>query len=59
MALDGRCRCVRRDCSAYRIIDFEAFRPMLSVALAYGDGSKGCRPPYDPVAMLKVLILAA
>ena len=28
-------------------------------ALAYGDGAKGGRPPYDPVAMLKVLILAA
>jgi len=38
-----------------RIIDFEAFRP----TLAYGDGSKGVRPPYDPVAMLKVLVLAA
>ena len=28
-------------------------------ALAYGDGAKGGRPPYDPVAMLKVLILTA
>jgi IS5 family transposase len=42
-----------------RIIDFEAFRPTLTAALAYGDGAKGCRPPYDPVAMLKVLVLAA
>jgi transposase len=42
-----------------RIIDFEAFRPTLVAALAYGDGAKGGRPPYDPVAMLKVLILAA
>ena len=42
-----------------RIIDFEAFRPALVAGLAYGDGSKGGRPPYDPVAMLKVLILAA
>jgi len=42
-----------------RIIDFEAFRPVLVAALAYGDGSKGGRPPYDPVAMLKVLVLAA
>jgi transposase, IS5 family len=41
------------------IIDFEAFRPTLVAALAYGDGAKGGRPPYDPVAMLKVLILAA
>lgn len=42
-----------------RIIDFEAFRPTLVAALAYGDGAKGGRPPYDPVVMLKVLILAA
>ena len=42
-----------------RIIDFEAFRPMLVAALAYKNGEKGGRPPYDPVAMLKVLILAA
>ena len=41
------------------IIDFEAFRPTLTAALAYGDGAKGGRPPYDPVAMLKVLVLAA
>lgn len=42
-----------------RIIDFEAFRPVLAAALAYGDGARGGRPPYDPVAMLKVLVLAA
>ena len=42
-----------------RIIDFEAFRPSLIAALAYGNGAKGGRPPYDPVMMLKVLILAA
>lgn len=42
-----------------RIIHFEAFRPVLVAALAYGDGAKGGRPPYDPVAMLKVLLLAA
>jgi IS5 family transposase len=40
-------------------VDFEAFRPVLERALAYSDGSKGGRPPYDPVAMFKVLILAA
>ncbi|WP_254798544.1 hypothetical protein [Sphingobium sp. AS12] len=38
-----------------RIIDFEAFRPVLVSALAYRDGAKGGHPPYDPVAMLKVL----
>ena len=42
-----------------RIVDFEGFRPTLVAALAYGDGTKGGRPPYDPVVMLKVLILAA
>jgi hypothetical protein len=38
-----------------RIIHFEVFRPTRVAALAYGDGAKGGRPPYDPVAMLKVL----
>ncbi len=42
-----------------QVVDFETFRPTLIAALAYGDGVKGGRPPYDPVAMLKVLILAA
>lgn len=41
------------------IINFEVFRPTLVAALAYRDGAKGGRPAYDPVAMLKVLILAA
>ena len=42
-----------------RVVDFEVFRPALEKALAYGAGTKGGRPPYDPVAMFKVLILAA
>ncbi|MDR7260281.1 IS5 family transposase [Sphingomonas sp. BE270] len=42
-----------------RIVDFKAFRPTLIAALAYGDGARGGRPPYDPVAMFKVLILSA
>lgn len=42
-----------------RIVNFEVFRPALVVALACGDGAKGGRPPYDLVAMLKVLILPA
>lgn len=42
-----------------RVVDFEAFRPTLMLALAYSDGAKGGRPPYDPVVMLKVLVLAA
>lgn len=41
-----------------RVIDFEVFRPVLEEALAYSEGLKGGRPPYDPVAMFKVLILA-
>lgn len=42
-----------------RVVDFAAFRPVLEAALAYSDGAKGGRPPYDPVAMLKLLVLAA
>ena len=42
-----------------RIVDFERLRPLLEAALAYSDGKKGGRPPYDAVAMFKVLILAA
>lgn len=42
-----------------RVVDFEAFRPTLDAALGYSDGARGGRPPYDPVTMLKVLVLAA
>lgn len=42
-----------------RIVDFELFRALLETALAYSDGKRGGRPPYDAVAMFKVLILAA
>jgi hypothetical protein len=42
-----------------RVIALEAFRPALEAALAYSDGSKGSRSPYDALAMFKVLILAA
>ena len=42
-----------------RVVDFEVFCPALEKARAYGDGAKGGRPRYDPVAMFKVLILAA
>lgn len=38
-------------------VDFEYFRPWLLEGLGYGDGRHGGRPPYDPVAMFKVLIL--
>ena len=38
-------------------VDFEVFRPELEVALAYSDGSKGGRPPFDPVLMCSSLYL--
>ena len=38
-------------------IDFEFFRSKLLEILDYGDHEKGGRPPWDPVLMLKVLIL--
>jgi len=42
-----------------RTVDFEYFRVWLVDGLGYGDGSKGGRPPFDPVSMFKVLILQA
>ena len=38
-------------------VDFESFRCCLLEGLGYGDGSKGGRPPFDPVSMFKALIL--
>lgn len=38
-------------------VDFEYFRGWLVEGLGYGDGSKGGRSPFDPVAMFKILIL--
>lgn len=38
-------------------VDFEYFRSWLVEGLGYGDGSKGGRPPFDPVMMFKALIL--
>ena len=40
-----------------KVVDFELFRPELEAALARSDRSKGGRPPYDAVLMLKVLVL--
>ena len=40
-------------------VDFEYFRAWLVEGLWYGDGSKGDRPPFDPVSMFKALILRA
>ena len=42
-----------------RHVDFEAFRIVLMEALGYGVRAKGGRPPYDPVTMFKVLVLAS
>ena len=39
------------------LIDFEVFRPQLDAALRRSDGSRGGRPPYDPVLMFRILIL--
>lgn len=41
------------------VADFEVFRPELDAALAYGDGAKGGRPPFDPVMMFKILVIQA
>ena len=40
-----------------RTVNFEAFRPDLDTALAYADGGKGGRPPFDPVLMFKILVI--
>ena len=40
-------------------VDFEYFRGWLVEGLGYGDGSKGGRPPFDPVSMFKAPILQA
>lgn len=36
-----------------RTVDFEVLRPDLEPTLAYSDGSKGGRPPFDSVLMFK------
>ncbi|GBR00837.1 IS5 family transposase [Acetobacter oeni] len=40
-----------------RTVNFEVFRHDLEKALAYADGSKGGRPPFDPVLMFKILVI--
>ena len=42
-----------------RTVDFELFRSELEAALAYADGCKGGRPPFDPVMMFKILVIQA
>jgi len=41
------------------VVDFEVFRPTLESAVPRRDRSRGGRPPFDHVLMLKVLILQA
>ena len=41
------------------VVEFEMFRPDLVGALNYGDGTKGGRPPFDPVLMFKILVIQA
>lgn len=41
------------------MVGFERFRPLLMKGLGYSDGAKGGRPPFDPVAMFKVLVVQA
>jgi transposase, IS5 family len=41
------------------VVDFEIFRPLSNQALCRSDGSKGGRPPVDPVMMFKIMILQA
>ena len=41
------------------VIDFEIFREELDASLDRSDGSKGGRPPMDPVLMFKVLVIQA
>jgi hypothetical protein len=41
------------------VVDFEYFPAWLVEGLGYSDGSKGGRPPFDPVSMFKALILQA
>lgn len=40
-----------------RIVNFEVFCPDLDTALAYSDGSKGGRPPFDPVQIIQILVI--
>lgn len=38
-------------------VEFERFRPLLAKGLGFSDGAKGGRPPFDPVSMLKGLVV--
>lgn len=38
-------------------VDLEIFRSDLENALNYSDGAKRGRPPFDPVLMMKILVI--
>ena len=40
-------------------MEFECFRPLLTRGLGYSNDAKGGRPPFDPVAIFKVLVVQA
>ena len=40
-----------------RTVHFEVFHPDLEKALAYSDGNKDGRPPFDAVMMFKILVI--
>lgn len=40
-------------------VGFELFLDELVAAVGYSDGSLGGRPPFDPVMMFKILVIAA
>ena len=42
-----------------KAVDFGLFRSALEAALAYADGCKGGRPPFDPIMMFKILVIQA
>ncbi|MET3524119.1 IS5 family transposase [Mesorhizobium abyssinicae] len=41
------------------VVPWEVFRKPLGKALKRSDGTKGGRPPYDPVMMFKIMVLQA
>jgi transposase len=41
------------------MVEFVRFRPIPTRGLGYCDGAKGGRPPFDPVAMFKMLVVQA
>jgi hypothetical protein len=40
-------------------VDFELFRSELEAALACADGARGCRPPFDPIMLSKIMVIQA